>query len=113
MTAATAREGRFGMPGSGMMALNMVGKEASLVDTFFDSEEDEVPVDMEMVFEAMKHVPLPDIDYPEHDDSISGDPSISEAYSGKVGRFQPDPVVRQVCVRSRLNGIALCFMSAS
>ncbi|KAL3684555.1 hypothetical protein R1sor_002577 [Riccia sorocarpa] len=55
----------------------MEGKEADLVDPFFDSEEDE-SVDMEMVREAMKHVPLPDIDYPEHEDPFSSDPSAVE-----------------------------------
>ncbi|KAL2652748.1 hypothetical protein R1flu_020876 [Riccia fluitans] len=58
----------------------MEGKEADLVDPFFDSEEDE-SVDMEMVREAMKHVPLPDIDYPEHDDPFSSDPSTVEHLS--------------------------------
>ncbi|OAE19879.1 hypothetical protein AXG93_1130s1320 [Marchantia polymorpha subsp. ruderalis] len=63
--------------GSDPETFEMEGKEADLVDPFFDSEEDE-PVDMEMVFEAMKHVPLPDIDYPEQDDPISGDPCAAE-----------------------------------
>ncbi|CAM6093025.1 unnamed protein product [Calypogeia fissa] len=90
------------MPGSGLRAVNMVEKEPDLVGPFFDSEDDEVPVDMEMVFEAMKHVPLPDIDYPEQDDSISGDTSLAETLSGRAIRALPDPVVRQGILKRKV-----------
>lgn len=37
--------------------------DAEVGDGFFDSEDDDAPVDMAVVYEAMKHVPLPDFDY--------------------------------------------------
>lgn len=49
--------------------LEMAGQERDVGDTFFESEDDDAPVDMEVVFEAMKHVPLPDFDYAERDDA--------------------------------------------
>lgn len=43
----------------------MAEHDAEVGDGFFDSEDDDMPVDMAVVFEAMKHVPLPDFDYAE------------------------------------------------
>jgi len=39
--------------------------DAEVGDGFFDSEDDDAPVDMAVVYEAMKRVPLPDFDYAE------------------------------------------------
>lgn len=41
----------------------MAEHDAEVGDGFFDSEDDDAPVDMAVVYEAMKHVPLPDFDY--------------------------------------------------
>lgn len=49
--------------------VEMVGQDAGVGDHFFDGEEDDGQVDMAVVFEAMKHVPLPDFDYAESDDT--------------------------------------------
>lgn len=43
----------------------MTEHDAEVGDGFFDSEDDDAPVDMAVVYEAMKHVPLPDFDYAE------------------------------------------------
>ncbi|BBM97532.1 microspherule protein 1 [Marchantia polymorpha subsp. ruderalis] len=80
----------------------MEGKEADLVDPFFDSEEDE-PVDMEMVFEAMKHVPLPDIDYPEQDDPISGDPCAAETLQASSLSLLRDRIPQGVLKRKAIS----------
>lgn len=88
------------MPGSGVRAVAMVEKEAHLVDPFFDAEDDEAAVDMEMVYEAMKSVPLPDIEYGDQDYPISVDHNLSEPSPGRAIRAQPDPVVRQVFLLS-------------
>lgn len=43
--------------------MEMAEHDAEVGDGFFDSEDDDAPVDMAVVYEAMKRVPLPDFDY--------------------------------------------------
>ncbi|KAG0623118.1 hypothetical protein M758_3G149800 [Ceratodon purpureus] len=45
--------------------MEMAEHDAEVGDGFFDSEDDDAPVDMAAVYEGMKRVPLPDFDYAE------------------------------------------------
>ena len=98
--------------------LEMAGQERDVGDTFFDSEDDDAPVDMEVVFEAMKHVPLPDFDYAERDDappasasgSLPAEPTTSEPSETlirKVLSLNHDFVVACLSLQSDLEFLAL------